>query len=206
MDSKWAAENLQTIRTLMERTAVYRRALAPTMLVSGGVGIATALLGWLRGGDHPGGFVLLWLGAAIIALAGAMLVIRKQALGAAEPFWTAPTRRIGQAVLPAFLAGAAVAVAGVLRPDRIDLACLVGAWTVFYGLGLHAAAFFMQRGVRLFSWGLILWGIGLILARCGGGLHELDGKTACLWMGGIFGASHLGYGIYLRLTERSPSP
>lgn len=206
MDSKWAAENLQTIRTLMERTAVYRRALAPTMLVSGSVGLATAVLGWLRGGDNPGGFVLLWLGAAIIALAGALLVIRRQALGAAEPFWTAPTRRIGQAVLPAFLAGAAVAFAGALRPERIDLACLVGAWTLFYGIGLHAAAFFMQRGIRLFAWTLILAGIGLVLARSAGALHELDGKAACLWMGGIFGLSHLAYGLYLRLTERAPSP
>jgi len=45
MDSKWAEENLQTIRTLMERSAVYRRALAPIMLCAGTVGIIAAAAG-----------------------------------------------------------------------------------------------------------------------------------------------------------------
>jgi hypothetical protein len=35
MDTNWAAEHLQTIRTLMERSALYRRALAPIMLCAG---------------------------------------------------------------------------------------------------------------------------------------------------------------------------
>ena len=35
METNWAAEQLQTIRTLMERSAVYRRALAPIMLFAG---------------------------------------------------------------------------------------------------------------------------------------------------------------------------
>ncbi|MDB6016752.1 MAG: hypothetical protein JWR19_1241, partial [Pedosphaera sp.] len=34
MKSDWAAEHLQTIRTLMERSAIYRRALAPVMTVT----------------------------------------------------------------------------------------------------------------------------------------------------------------------------
>lgn len=206
MDSNWASENLQTIRVLMERTAVYRRALAPTMLVSGGVGLTTGLLGWLKGGFDSVGFIFLWFGAALIALAGSMWIIRKQAVGAAEPFWTAPTRRIGESALPGFLAGIALAIAGILKPEILDLGCLVGAWTVLYGIALNSAAFFMQRGVRLFSWGLIILGISLTLARCGGILPELSGRGACLWMGGIFGVIHLAYAFYLRLTERIPSP
>src|ERR1700690_4243469 len=35
METNWAAEQLQTIRTLMERSAVYRRALGPVMLFAG---------------------------------------------------------------------------------------------------------------------------------------------------------------------------
>lgn len=206
MESNWAVENLQTIRTLMERSAVYRRALAPTMLVSGGVGLASAGLGWFKGGDNARGFILLWLGAAVVALAGSLLVIRRQALSASEPFWSPPTRRIGQAVLPAFLGGATLAVAGALRPDRIDLAYLIGGWALLYGTGLHAAAFFMQRGVRLFAWALVIAAAALILARAGGVLLELDGRNGFLWMGGFFGVSHIAYGLYLRVTERSSTP
>ena len=45
MDTSWAAENLQTIRTLMERSALYRRALAPIMTYNGVVGCVAAVIG-----------------------------------------------------------------------------------------------------------------------------------------------------------------
>ena len=45
MDNHWAAEHLQTIRTLMERSALYRRALAPIMTFAGAVGTAAAASG-----------------------------------------------------------------------------------------------------------------------------------------------------------------
>ena len=35
MNTNWAEENLKAIRTLMERSAVYRRALGPIMLMAG---------------------------------------------------------------------------------------------------------------------------------------------------------------------------
>ena len=47
MDSNWASEQLQTIRTLMERSAIYRRALAPIMLVAGAAGVVAAGIGLL---------------------------------------------------------------------------------------------------------------------------------------------------------------
>ncbi len=46
MDTNQAAEHLQTIRTLMERSAVYRRALAPVMLLVGALGCLTAAIGF----------------------------------------------------------------------------------------------------------------------------------------------------------------
>ena len=46
MNPKWAEENLHTIRTLMERSALYRRALAPVMLVCGIAGLAGGVAGW----------------------------------------------------------------------------------------------------------------------------------------------------------------
>jgi len=45
MNPNWAEENLQTIRTLMERSAVYRRALAPIMILAGVIGLATMGIG-----------------------------------------------------------------------------------------------------------------------------------------------------------------
>src|SRR5688572_22132653 len=46
MQSNWAEENLLIIRTLMERSAVYRRALAPIMVAIGVLGVVAAFLAW----------------------------------------------------------------------------------------------------------------------------------------------------------------
>ena len=47
MESNWAAEHLQVIRTLMERASLYRRALAPIMIYNGLLGISAGALGWV---------------------------------------------------------------------------------------------------------------------------------------------------------------
>src|SRR2546426_919692 len=70
MEVNWAAEHLQTIRTLMERTALYRRALAPIMTFNGAVGTAAAILGCAFKIDAPRTFILFWAGVGVLALAG----------------------------------------------------------------------------------------------------------------------------------------
>src|SRR5207249_1433024 len=105
MESNWAAEHLQVIRTLMERSALYRRALAPIMSFNGVLGTAAALLGCGWRIDAPRPFILYWAGVAILAMAGSFFLVRRQALKESEPFWSPPTRRITQAMLPPLVAG-----------------------------------------------------------------------------------------------------
>ena len=57
MESKWAADNLRVIRTLMERSAIYRRALAPLMLLAGSLGTLAAVIGWFAHIESPRAFV-----------------------------------------------------------------------------------------------------------------------------------------------------
>src|SRR6058998_3001599 len=105
MESNWAAEHLQVIRTLMERSAVYRRALAPIMVFNGVVGAGGAMLGYVLKIAAPRAFISFWGVASCIALAGSFLLVRRQALREAEPFWSPPTRRVTQAMLPPLFAG-----------------------------------------------------------------------------------------------------
>src|SRR5262249_51532640 len=100
LQSNWAAEHLLVIRTLMERSAIYRRALAPIVLSLGVLGSAAALVGWALGIDEPHTFVAYWSGVGVLGVSGAYLLARQQALKAAESFWSAPTRRVTQALLP----------------------------------------------------------------------------------------------------------
>ncbi len=202
MESNWATEHLQVIRTLMERSAVYRRALAPIMTFSGVVGIVGGVVGWVMKINSDRGFVLFWSGVAALALLGSLLLVRRQALKDAEAFWSPPTRRVAQAMLPPFTIGMFVAVVVVFR-FRADAAfiqtVLATVWAWFYGCALHSAGFFISRGIRILGWTYCAIGCALL------------GSLSCmeefylqphLLMGGLFGGLHLACGIYLYFTEK----
>ena len=206
MESGWANEHLQVIRTLMERAAVYRRALAPTTLVTGGVGTAAALIGWLAQIESPRGFGLFWIAVSVVAICGAFWVVRSQALKDKEPFWSPPTRRVTQAQLPPLVAGLVatllVALSAGAPPARVWW--LPPMWMVLYGCALHAAGFFMARGIRLFGWGFIVLGCACtVVASLWMDAEGLPAVRNAHWlMGATFGGLHLAYGAYLYLTEK----
>jgi hypothetical protein len=207
MNPNWAEENLQTIRTLMERSALYRRALAPIMLLAGAAGVLGGLAGWYFKFESNRAFILLWVGVAAAALLAALLLVRRQALKDSEPFWSPPTRRVSQAVLPAFVVGLAVAIFvawlfGERPASSWGLqALMIVVWTWLYGCAIHAAGFFMPRGVRWLSWVFIVAGGLLLGGFCADGSRWLH-ICPHWFMGGIFGGLHLAYGIYLYFTEK----
>ena len=195
MQENWAAEHLQVIRTLMERSAVYRRALAPLMTFAGVLGTVAAAIGWKRQIDSPRPFVLFWGVVSVIALGGALILVRRQALRAGEPLWSPPTRRVSQALVPCLLLGA---VAGVFVWFQGGADLLPAIWVGLYGCALHAAGFFMPRGMRLFGWCFVAAGGGLLVLMA---LQKWDFSPHCV-MGFFFGLLHLAYGIYLYFTEQ----
>jgi hypothetical protein len=212
METNWAEENLQTIRTLMERSAVYRRALAPVMIYSGVLGVAGAIAGRALNINSPRDFVCFWGTVAIAALAGSFLLVRRQALKDAEPFWSPPTRRVAQAFLPPLVAGLMVSAAIALRLGSaqdvdlqnlgrvISMLWLPLSWVVLYGCALHAAGFFMPRGMKILGWAFVLGGTVLFEFGIPDGFSRTDYAYAI--MGFFFGIVHLAYGAYLYLTEK----
>jgi hypothetical protein len=204
MQSNWAAEHLLVIRTLMERSAIYRRALAPIVLSLGGLGVAAAAVGWLLNIESPRSFVAYWSGIGLLGVSGAYLLARQQALRAAESFWSAPTRRVTQALLPPLFSGFAANLVAMLclLSDPGVVWWLLPLWMVLYGCALHAAGFFMPRGMKLFGWGFLLLGCLLgIKAGVGGASAPL--MAGHLVMGSTFGGLHLAYGVYLHFTEKT---
>jgi hypothetical protein len=202
MESNWATEHLQTIRTLMERAAVYRRALAPIMTFVGALGAAAALAGWRFMDDSPRGFILFWEGVAILALIGAFLLVRRQALKDAEPFWSPPSRRVAQGLFPPLFIGMAVGLRAAFYPT-LDLVVPLGLpafWMLLYGCALNAAGFFMPCGIKWLGWLFIIAGLVDIKAKKLFGPLTFGGEH--LVMGCVFGGLHLAYGIYLYFTER----
>lgn len=201
MNPNWAEENLQTIRTLMERSVLYRRALAPIMIWAGGLGVAGAIVGILCHLDSMRAFGLLWICTAMIAVAGALLIARRQALKDKEMFWSPPTRRVAQAMFPALTAGACLGAILTITNDPGNFTLLVTMiWGLFYGCALHAAGFFMPRGIRLFG---LLFALTFTIISCGFVAGWFGILVNPHWlMGFFFGVLHLAYGIYLYLTEK----
>jgi len=196
----------------MERSALYRRALAPIMTYVGALGLGGAAAGRLLGLDSPVAFILFWGVVAFVALAGSFVLVRRQALRDAEPFWSPPTRRVAQAFLPPLVAGLLLSVVvaihfgssvepGVLQKGQmIALVILPRAWVILYGCALHAAGFFMPRGMKILGWGLVVCGAGLFAFNAA--LHFPEADYAYGVMGFFFGFVQLGYGIYLYFTEK----
>jgi hypothetical protein len=188
MESNWAAEHLQVIRTLMERSALYRRALAPIMIFNGVVGLAAAALGWGLKVGSAHAFILYWASVSAVAMTGSFLLVRRQAIKDSEPFWSPPTRRVSQAFLPPLAAGLMISAAVLVNPG--SAAEVAGGlpllWLVLYGCAFHAAGFFIS-GCVLFAVGTPAWARPLDYA------HGI--------MGLFFGGLHLAYGVYLYFTE-----
>jgi hypothetical protein len=201
MKPDWAEENLQTIRTLMERSAVYRRALAPIMIFVGIIGIAAGIIGWKSRINSDLGFVSYWSGVAALALAVSFILVRRQALKDSEPFWSPPTKRVALALIPPFTVGAFIAVIWAYGDDDPgSTLLLIPVWCWAFGCSLCSAGFFVPRGMKLFGWLFILIGICLVI-----GMRTKSNLAFCsphLLMSGIFGGLHLAYGIYLYFTER----
>ena len=202
METNQAVENLQVIRTLMERSAIYRRALAPIMLFTGAIGVLAAGAGLRFKMEQPREFAELWLGTAVVAVAGAFLLARRQAIKDQESFWSPPTRRVGQALLPPLLCGLFVGlILAMLDANWMMDIPMAMAWMLFYGCALHSAGFFMTRGIKWFGWIFILGAIGLVILVliANSSTHPWSGN---LVMGFFFGVLHLAYGAYLYLTEK----
>lgn len=186
----------------MERSALYRQALAPIMLRLGFLGLAAGGLGYVSGWDNPRVFIGLWMTTATAAFVWTLGMVRRQAMKDEEPFWSPPARRVTQALLPPLVAGMFSAFLFLVRHGADPLAVwwLTCGWMILYGCAMNAAGFFMPRGMKLFGWLFIGAGCATLSAlSCPQQLPLLHWGHVV--MGGVFGGLHLTYGLYLKWTE-----
>jgi hypothetical protein len=201
MELNSASENLQVIRTLMERAAVYRRTLAPIMLYLGTLGVLAAATGILLEIEPLPQFAALWLSTAVVAVAGAFVIARRQALKDKEAFWSAPTRRVAQALVLPLAAGLLISVLIASSPGRGARWVFILPNVLFYACAVYSAGFFMPRGIQKFAWILFaLAAAGLFIVPSL--VTDPDPRVDHALMGFFFGVLHLGYGLYLRVTEQ----
>jgi hypothetical protein len=202
MDADSAAERLQVIRTLMERSAIYRRALAPIMTYLGILGLVASLAGAMMGIGTALKFALYWMVISLVGLIGAYFLARRQAIRDREPFWSPPTKRVTQALLPSLFVGAVIGfIFAFSLGNQVSFSwALPVVWILLYGCALHAAGFFTPRGIRMLGWLFILGGCSLTLSSISVNAR-LAYTQSHLIMGLFFGGLQLAYGVYLHFTD-----
>jgi hypothetical protein len=165
--------------------------------------VIAAVIAWFAQIESPQGFTVYWLAVSLLAISGAYLLARRQAWHERESFWSPPTRRVTQALLPALAAGALSTLLLVFAgPAHSSLAWwLLPIWMLCYGCAVHAAGFFMPRGIKLFGWVFLCTGAAtvayLVLTPK---LPAL--RLAHVFMGVCFGGLHWAYAVYLFFTEQ----
>lgn len=186
-----AQQNLEIIRTLMERATRYEHLSARTGLQVGLIAIAGSLLASRTSAVETVPFLTIWGGVFLLSLAATIIEQAREVRRAGVDLWTRPAREILRALLPALV------MAGLLTVHASSLGRhleLPGLWMLCYGCGALATSTFAPPVVASLGAGFLV----------GGGITLWLGPA---WsnpmMGLVFGAGHLILG--LRLVRREPT-
>ncbi|MEA2690710.1 MAG: hypothetical protein QOJ16_97 [Acidobacteriota bacterium] len=184
-----AMDNLRFIRETMEGAACFT---AVSGIGEMAVGLTALLAAWLasRQAGLPG-WLLTWLGEAVIACAITCGAIGWKAKRAEISLLTAPGRRFALGLLPPLAAGALLTAILVAAGAT---AFLPGTWLLLYGTGVVTGGAFSVRivpvmGLAFMALGALAllcpfaWGDAL-LAGGFGGLHLLFGALIARGHGG----------------------
>jgi hypothetical protein len=192
MDPRQAAQNLEVIRTLMERTTQYQLLTARAGLAAGILAGVGALLFLVLDAANPWHFGLVWgtvfVGSVFATCLGTVLRSRERG----ERVWSRQARTVLLALAPSLLAALVLSVFFFARGDAEHL-YLPGVWMLCYGQGALATAAYAPSPIR--------W-LGITALLMGGLTLWLGPAWAVPMMGLVFGAGHIGLGVALLLAER----
>jgi len=196
-------ERLATLRSLLERRAVYQRRFARAGLIGGILSMVTAAALFINDEvtpllDRPIGprqFASAWLIVLAITLAsGASLSLRSARPGE-NPSGVTRLKFVLSGIAPYLLIPAAFTAwffgTGYLGGTELDL---VVVWIAAYGLVLVSTVAFAPRSIVLLGWACLLAAVGVPLLE-----EKLDlwiGDMPSLLMGLTFGLYHCIYAVF----------
>jgi len=206
-----AEENLRTIRSLMERSTIYRAISAPTALVGGVLSVVACALYYLGFRDLNFDvvasdwqcFLGIWIGTLVLTAISNTYFIWRGAKQRSEPFVSSGMKLALISLMPSMLCAGFLTLGLIVLGLLISIPTLVfflpAIWMVFYGLGLLATSHFAPRSITLLGWVFLFSGFAAscYLPYCAG-YHELGSipyfnSAGNFMMGVTFGLYHLIY-------------
>ena len=205
-----AAEQLRAIRSLMERSTIYRAVSAPAALFAGLLSLAVCAWLWTRrdaGAPEPVIFLSIWLGVLVVVSAVNMWLLCRSARQRGEAFVSPGMKHALRALLPPLIAGFGMSLMEVSGPDRDARDCyadITAHWILFYGLALLATGSFSPRSMQALGAGFFAFGILTLLPS----VRLYMGRqypAAVIFMAMSFGLLHVIYAAAVWIQNRRDS-
>ncbi len=219
-----AADHLKVIRSLMERTTVYRTISWPTALFGGSLAVLLAVILFLREkaailegtvgekGISEGSWVTCWMVALILTTFFNVMLVSQKSKREGRPFFSPGLKMALRAFVPPMLAGGVLGIALTLKADA---AAAAGAsvWVTCYGLALLATRGLAPASIPRLGLAFLIAGLAAFLYSWSDGANPLPVMgtpermeslmlEANLIMGFCFGFFHLVYGvIVMRISK-----
>ncbi|GMV07036.1 MAG: hypothetical protein AMXMBFR53_33110 [Gemmatimonadota bacterium] len=174
-------DNLRYIRETMERSQAFTAVSGLGGVLMGGIALAAAGVSaaW---GPSTEAWVALWMGAAALSLAVALVAMSRKARAAGTTLLVGAGRKFTWNLTPPLLVGALLTVS-LTGAGATQL--LPGVWLLLYGTGVVAGGAFSVRVVPLMGLAFMLLGAAALFLPSGwedavmaagfGGLHIVFG-------------------------------
>ncbi len=191
-----ALDNLQFIRSTMERAGSFTAVPGWGMVVLGATALAAS---WYAGslpvapvyGASQNRWLWVWMFEALLGAGIGVAALLYKALRAGDAIVNGPGRRFGLSVLPPFIVGALLTL--VLWQAK-QLQLLPAVWMLCYGAGVVTGGAFSMRVVPVMGSCFMVLGAAALFAPAGseawllasgfGGLHILFGLIIARRYGG----------------------
>jgi len=178
-----ALDNLQFIRSTMERAGSFTAVPGWGMVVVGCTALAATWLAMRQARDAD--WLAVWLGEAVLGVVVGGAAMVQKARAANDPLLSGPGRRFGLSFLPPIVVGALLTIA-LHRVALFDL--MPGTWLLLYGTAVATAGAFSVRVVPLMGVCFMLLGTAALFA------------PTRLWpwfMAAGFGGLNIAFGIII---------
>ena len=199
-----AFDHLRVIRTLLERSQIYRTISAPAALV-GGV-LAVALSARFAFKVDAGTFVIAWLAMLVITAKLNLLLLYQAAVQRQRALISPEFKHAIQTMSPAFVGFGLLGLLVAWKKEDISLASII--WVLGYGCAMLAASGFSPRSIKrlgsaFLMAGVVFASIWSMPERWSSYLN--DGQFSSLVMGSTFGLLHICYSVAVFLRPSKPT-